>query len=130
MFKIQDGKLVWGDCEYDLPEEFKNIKHTKIFGTATAGLTRKIGILISQNGVSGSVACSHKETVSGHLIEGIKNGEKVFLREQLDVENPDRTFWLISSNEILNQLNWINIEFNNKTLRLCPFTKHYKVINA
>lgn len=132
MFKIEDNQLVWGDSRYLLPEEVANKQPELIYGTSTAGLLAKYGLLIFKNGASGTALCGPSETISGHIVDdNCEIGDYVFLREQIDTENTNKYVWLISSQEIKNQVNWINVQFKDKTiLRLCPFTKHYKVINA
>lgn len=132
MFKIEDNQLVWGDSRYLIPPEVAHKLPEVIYGTSTAGLMSKYGILIFRNGHSGTVLCGANETISGHVVDNdCRIGDYVFLREQIDPEDTTKYIWLVSSQEIKNQFNWINIQFTDKTvLRLCPFTKYYKVINA
>lgn len=130
MFKVEQGVLKWGDSEYLLPQHLQFEKVDKVFGTATAGLHRMRGRLIDRTGDTGRVSLIGNEERAGQLITGdtAKPGDTVFLREQFDPANPNKAYFIISSLEILNDLNWINVKFNNgQTLRLCPFTKNYSI---
>ncbi len=129
MFKVNNGKLRFEDSEYALPKEVANLQPKQVYGTATAGLDRKRGIIINSNGLSATVVVANNESVAGHIIGDVpKIGTLVYLREQLDPNNPSKVFWLVSLNEIKNNLNWLNVEFiTGENLVLCPFTLYYKV---
>lgn len=133
MFLIEKGILKFNDSEYKIPEELKNKDVNKIYGTATNGLSELRGILLEQYGASGKVLCSNNFIISGHIIDENptpKNGYLVHLREQIDPQDTNKIFWLISSKKILNELNWIIVEYKDGTLfRLCPFTKYYSIVN-
>lgn len=130
MFKVQDNKIIWGDSEYLIPAEFNQNKVINISGTATHGLNIATGIFLRANGESGSVALS-SENVSGRVIGDIpERGSIVYLREQLDPVS-HISFWLISKVKIDNNINWINVEFDDgRKMVLCPFTMQYGVIDA
>lgn len=128
MFKIENGAIAFGDFKLNLPQEVKSKTPSKVFGTSTAGLRSCRGILVEINGKSGKVYLSKSETVAGHLIDNAKEGCFVHLREQLDPNNPSKTFWLISTKEIDPQLNWTTVEFTDgSVLRICPFTEYYVI---
>ncbi len=129
MFKIENGYLVFEEFNILLPKEVRAKTPSKIFGTSTAGLISKRGIFLDANGASGRIGLADGSTISGHLLnENIKYGTLVHLREQFDVNDTSRMFWLISTLEITQQLNWITIEYNDGTLlRICPFTGYYAI---
>lgn len=130
MFTIQDNKIVWGDCIYEMPEELLNSEVSEIVGTATAGLSQNAGTLIDKHGLSGTVLILN-EIFAGFIIDDANPGDGVFIREQIDPAIPSKTFYIISKQQINPQLNWIVVKFkDNKVLRLCPFTRMYGVVHA
>lgn len=135
MFEILDNKVFYNNKFFFLlPEELYNIKFKKAFCTATSGLARRVGIVISSNGHSVSTLCAPSgEQVSGHALHNEdfqnKKGTLVYLREQYEPVAPHRPFWIISKNEIKSDINWINILFENKKqLKICPFTLQYEIL--
>jgi hypothetical protein len=126
MFKIENEYLIWGDCKYKIPHYLVHKKVYKIFGTATAGLARKIGILSSFKGQSGEVQ-TDIGPIAGRIIGQISEGTIVFLREQLDPKT-NNSFWLISEKQIESDINFIIIMYDDTTkFILCPFTMDYDV---
>ena len=130
MFKIENGFIKFEGLKIPLPQEVRAKAPSKIFGTSTAGLQSMRGVFLDANGASGRVGLANGSTVSGHMLEeSIKSGTLVYLREQLDVNDSSKIFWLISAFEIIQQLNWITVEYTDGTiLRICPFTEYYNVI--
>lgn len=129
MFKVEDDFIIWEDSKYKIPDECLGKGIVNIYGTATAGLSRCIGIFLELRGDSIRVALENKN-VSGRLVGNapVLRGSIVYLREQLEPLS-GKQFWLISEEEIKNDVNWINVKFDdNSTLRLCPFTMDYGVI--
>lgn len=130
MFKVEDNQLVWGDCHYYIPEALQDKEVTDIYGTSTAGMECRRGLFKSTNGRSCSVITS-QGSLSGFLVGPEPNpGAIIFIREQIDPANTDKTFFLISLKELDSQINWINIKFGDGTLfRLCPFSLQYYIEN-
>jgi len=129
MFKIENGYLKFEDFEFKLPEEVRVKTPSKIFGTSTAGLQVQRGVFLEANGVSGRVGLANGSVISGHIYGRVpKYGILVYIREQMDVINPNKTFWIISIKEVNTQINWITVEFTDgTTLKVCPFTEYYNV---
>ena len=96
------------------------------YGTATRGLANHSAIFLRvRSGKSVEVALEDKN-ISGFLIDSVapKRGELVYIREQM--EPSGKRFWLISSKEIQNEINWVNVLYRDGTLlRICPFSKQY-----
>lgn len=131
MFKVEGNILWWGDSQYEIPAECQGKEIKNIYGTATSGLRRQVGIFLrSRRGDSVEVA-SEKGNISGRLVgDSPSRGTLVYLREQLK-PGSGLSFWLVSTEEIKNDVNWINVEFEHETtLRLCPFTLDYWIING
>jgi hypothetical protein len=129
MFKIENGFIKFEEFKIPLPLEVRAKTPSKIFGTSTAGLQSMRGVFLDANGASGRVGLANGTTVAGHILEeSIKAGTLVYLREQLDVNNPEKIFWLISISPIVQQVNWLTVEFTDGSiLRICPFTEYYNV---
>lgn len=130
MFKVEGKKIIWGDCSYELPAEVADKTIEKVFGTATAGLIKSSGIFLEANGDSAKLsAAPDGEFQAGHLVGPEPDrGTLVYLREQFEPATPFKAYWLVSSEPIHNDLNWINVKFTDGTLlRLCPFTLQYEV---
>lgn len=128
MFQVKGNKIKYGDSELYIPNEFSNKKIDKIYGTATAGLIRHSGVLVDKRGHSGYATTGfNKARIAGHIIyEDAKQGDIVFLREQFQPNAPFNSFYIISNQKVNNDLNWINVKFDDKTiLRICPFTLQY-----
>jgi len=128
MFKEVDGHILWGDTAYIIPEELKEKKILKIYGTATSGLRRRPAIFLRvRSGESVEVAIE-KGNISGRLIGDVPvRGEIVHIREQLEPVS-GKIFWLVSKEEIRNDINWINVQFDDySTLVICPFTRDYGI---
>lgn len=133
MFKIEGQEICWEDSKITLPEEVQNKEVTKIYGTATAGLVSCMAIYVDSNGQSVTVRSEPSgDAMRGHLVgETPKKGQVVFMREQMDPVNPDKSFWLVSGDRLDRSMNWINVEFNDGSrLVVCPFTFQYGVTNA
>jgi hypothetical protein len=127
MFKVEDKFIIWDDSYYLIPPECTS-KIVKIYGTATAGLSRQIGIFLRvRNGESVEVA-TEQGTIAARLVGPTpERGTIIFIREQLDPVS-GTPFWLASSQKIENDMNWINAEFeDNSKLVLCPFTMDYGI---
>lgn len=131
MFKVEGKFLIWGDSKYEIPEEFQNLSVSKVYGTATSGLARQIGIFLRvRSGTSVEVAVE-SANVSGRLVGDFipPRGSIVYLREQLEPVT-GKVFWLVSTQEIKNEVNWLNVEFEDgRKLVLCPFTMDYGTTN-
>jgi len=129
MFKIENGFIKFEEFKIPLPLEVRAKAPSKIFGTSTAGLQSMRGVFLDADGASGRVGLANGTTIAGHVIgQPIKASTLVYIREQLDVNNPSKMFWLISAFEITQQLNWITVEFKDNTvLRICPFTEYFNV---
>jgi len=128
MFKVEDDFIIWEDSKYQLPPECLEKKILRIYGTATAGLIRKPGIFLKvRQGDSVEVAIADS-TVAARLIGDVPGrGTIIYIREQLDPVS-GLSFWLASSNKIKNDVNWINVDFeDNSKLILCPFTMDYGI---
>jgi hypothetical protein len=132
MFKVQEKVIIWGDCEYPLPAEVSDKVVAKIYGTATAGLLAGSGVFVKANGKSGQYLTPGGTLCAGHIVgDSPEAGTVVYTREQMQPKAPFISFNLISLQQIQNQLNWINIEFEDGTkLVLCPFTFQYEVIDG
>jgi hypothetical protein len=130
MFEVQGKYLIWGDSQYEIPAEFLGRPIAKIYGTATSGLSRQQAIFLRvRQGTSVEVS-AEAGNISGRLVGDYipPRGTLVYLREQLEPVT-GQTFWLVSSKEIKNEVNWLNIEFEDGArLVLCPFTMDYGVV--
>jgi len=127
MFKVKDNILIWGDSQYEIPAEFQGKQVADIYGTATAGLARQPGIFQGVRGSSATVTAS-TGNISGRLVgDAPERGSLVHLREQLEPIT-GKVFWLISSQQIENEINWLNVRFDDDSvLVLCPFTMDYGI---
>lgn len=132
-FKVQENKIIWGDCEYQLPAEVQDKAIERVYGTATAGMVKSSGIFLKANGSSAQLAAAPDgHPVAGHIVGEVpERGTMCYLREQMQPVAPFNCFYLVSKEKIENDLNWINIEFTDGTLlRMCPFTLQYEIEKA
>lgn len=127
MFELKDNKIIFGNLEIFIPQEFLN-KIIKIYGTSTCGMLKTLGYVI---GVDEKVKV--KDFNNGQIYECVIIGETpiktqtVFVREQLDVET-QKIFMMASIQDIDPQLNWITtILDDGRYIRFCPFTFRYKI---
>ena len=129
MFKVKDNFIICDDFKVALPAEVSDKVVSKIYGTATAGLISGSGILVKNRGQSVEYLGPDGEIGAGHLVGDLPEaGTLVYTREQLQTKSPFLSFTLVSAERINNQLNWINVEFEDGTrLTLCPFTLQYEV---
>jgi len=129
VFKLLKDKVTFADYQIQIPSDFVDKPHSRVFGTATCGLRETVGYVISKKENLAEIRISPTETVQAVLIDNIEPAHTVKLREQLDVET-GQPFWLaFLPSRNLGQLNWINISYQDgKLLRICPFTFNYKVL--
>lgn len=133
MFKIENGILKFGEFKITLPQDVRDKTPSKIFGTSTSGLDTRRGIFLESDGLSGRVGLADGKTISGHVIGDIlpilpMAGHLVHIREQIDVCDNNKIFWLISLKEIEPELNWVTVIFTDgSSIKICPFTKYYKI---
>lgn len=122
MFSILGNKLkIDKDSEYIIPDEIVGLQYNKIYGTATCGLRNLKGVLIKNN----EVLTEYGEKIKGFNVDDTGIGYAVFIREQITIDNS--TIWLFSRTPILNQLNYISVDFQDKIFKLDPFTKEYAI---
>ena len=132
-FKVKDNKVIWGDCEYELPAELHDKTVDKVYGTCTSGLVKSSGIFLKAKGHSAELAAAPDgHTIAGYIVgESPKRGTMCYLREQMQPTAPFNLFYLVSKEKIDNDLNWITVLFKDGTVfRLCPFTFQYDIEKA
>lgn len=124
MFKIENNQIHFCDFVINIPYEALDETIIKVFGTATHGLTLKVGYLSSRMAGMG-IAVVNEERIEGLVLDDAQITDTVFVREQYNVKN-NEILWLISKKPIDLQLNWINfITKNGNYYKICPFTFEY-----
>lgn len=125
MFVLKDNKIIFGNLEIFIPQEFLN-KIIKIYGTSTCGMLKTIGYVIE---VGDKIKV--KDFQNGEVYECVAVGTKpiktqtVFVREQIDLET-QKIFMMASIEDIDPQLNWITVILeDSRHIRFCPFTYKY-----
>lgn len=125
MFVLKDNKIIFGNLEIFIPQEFLN-KIVKIYGTSTCGMLKTLGYVI---GVDDKIKVKdfQNETIYECVAVGTKpiKTQTVFVREQLDIET-QKIFMMASIEDIDPQLNWITaILIDGRHIRFCPYTFRY-----